>query len=218
MEWKRRVLVVEDEPLIASLLCESLGHEGFDAVASHTAIEAKESLFVHDPDAVLIDINLGSGPSGIQFGQFVHKTHPHVAQVFLTKFADPKTAGIDHWELPPGSSLLAKDQISDAKALVDALELALQESPAPIRHDQFASGLLSGLTKTQFTILQMAADGFTNSAIATHRNTTERNVEQRLQSVYQHFGIEITDEVNPRARAIRIFLEAGGMPGGHLIS
>jgi len=161
--------------------------EGFDAIYRHSAVSARKALVAHDPDVVIVDINLGEGPTGVQFGQWLHKAHPHVAQVYLTKFADPATAGFSQWDLPPGSSLLAKGRISDAQAVVTAVELALQESSSVTRHDLVAIGPLSGLTKTQFAIIQLAAQGLANSAIATHRNTTERAVEQRLKAVYEHF-------------------------------
>jgi hypothetical protein len=36
-------------------------------------------------------------------------------------------------------------------------------------------------------------------------------VEQRLQTVYELLGIQITPDINPRAKAIRMFIEAGGL-------
>lgn len=205
------MLIVDDEPLIAALLRDSMVQQGFDAVARHSAVEAKEAVAAHDPDVVILDINLGDGPSGVQFGQWLHRSHSHIAQVFLTRFADSNTLGSDHWELPPGVSLLSKDRISDAQTVVDAVELALQEAPAGVRHDLTSEGPLSGLTKTQFAVIQLAAEGLTNSAIAGLRQTTERAVEQRLKAVYQHFGLTPSDTINLRTRAVRTFFEAGGM-------
>ncbi|MDA2989624.1 MAG: response regulator, partial [Actinomycetota bacterium] len=106
MEWRRRILVVEDEPLIASLIADSLTREGFDVAIAHDALQAREQVQATDPDAALIDINLGSGPNGMHFGQWLHRTHPYVALVFLSRHVDPRTAGIEEWDVPPGSSFL----------------------------------------------------------------------------------------------------------------
>ncbi|MCF8549565.1 MAG: response regulator transcription factor [Pontimonas sp.] len=211
MDWKRRALVVEDEPLLASLLCATLHQHGFESISSHSAVGAREKIASFDPDVMIIDINLGDGPNGLQFGQWAYRTHPHVAQVFLTRFADPKTGGGSQWDLPPRSSVIAKDRIAEPEFLLDALELALQGSSKVVRHDLTDKGALSRLTKTQFTVLQLAAQGLTNSAIALQRNVSERTVEQRLQIVYVKLGIRVDERVNARARAIRIFLEAGGL-------
>ena len=68
--------MVEDEPLIASLIADSLTKEGFEAATARNAVEARDQVRNTDPDAAVIDINLGAGPSGTQFGQWLHRTHP----------------------------------------------------------------------------------------------------------------------------------------------
>jgi DNA-binding NarL/FixJ family response regulator len=213
MEWKRRVLVVEDDPLIRALISEYLVNANFDVDHSPDVIQAKQILNRVDADAAVIDINLGQGPSGVQLGQWIYRTTPHIALIFLTKHPDPRSAGLNSWELPPGSSMLSKDRISNPGALVHELESTLRSSPALTRHDLHTSGPLWRITKTQFEILRLAAHGLTNSAIATQRKTTERAVEQRLQAVYQALDIPINPDVNPRAQAIRIFFESGGITG-----
>jgi DNA-binding NarL/FixJ family response regulator len=213
MEWKRRVLVVEDDPLIRALISESLVKAHFDVDHSPDVIQAKQILNRADVDAAVIDVNLGQGPSGVQLGQWIHRTKPHIALIFLTKYPDPRSAGLNSWELPPGSSMLSKDRISNLDELVHELEATLRSSAAVTRHDLHASGPLSKITKTQFEILRLAAHGLTNSAIAAQRKTTERAVEQRLQAVYQALDIPINPDVNPRTQAVRIFFESGGITG-----
>jgi len=210
MTWQREVLVLEDEPLVSALLCGALSHAGFVAHPSLDALGAKDVASRNDLDAALIDISLGEGPSGVQFGQWLHRVHPHVALVFLTRFPDPRTAGLNNWELPPGATLLAKDRLSQSTAIIEALELALRQSPSVARHDKEMSGPLASLTATQYTILQLAARGLSNSAIAQLRGTSARTVEQRLQAAYRALNIENHPEINPRVQAIRIFIEAGG--------
>lgn len=56
MWWERRILVVEDEPLVASLICDALNHQGFLASSSPDAIDARAKVDETDPDAALIDI------------------------------------------------------------------------------------------------------------------------------------------------------------------
>lgn len=214
MEWNRRILVVEDEPLMASLISDLLSREGFTVRHSSDAVSARNDLVGLDPDAVVLDINLGAGPSGIQFGQWVHKTHPHIAIVFLTKTPDPMTAGSSSWEVPAGSAFLAKDSLESVQELVVAIEKALHQKGDAPRHDRLAHGPLSKLTETQYEILRLAAEGYTNAAIAAKRNTSQRTVEQRLQSACKALGIESLPDRNPRAQAIRIFVEAGGLLPG----
>ena len=211
MKWDRRILVVEDEPLLASLISESLAQAGFTTFTSADALTAREEVVASDPDAVLIDINLGSGPSGLQLAQWIHRTHPHVALIFLSQHVDPSTVGQENWEVPAGSAFLSKDRISDTRTLINAIEATLHQSESIPRHDLETISVLSKLTQVQLEILRLASLGLTNSAIATRRNTSSRTVEQRLQTVYESLGIHITPDINPRAKAIRMFIEAGGL-------
>lgn len=211
MQWARRILVVEDDVMVASLVAESLTREGFETAVAHNAVEAREQVQATDPDAAVIDINLGSGPSGLQVGQWLHRTHPHIALVFLSRHVDPRSAGAEQWHVPPGASFLSKDRMSEPQSLVHAIESALRQSPTITRHDLETTSRLSDLTATQIEILRLAAQGLTNTAIAERRGTSERTVEQRLQAVYVSLGIEASRSINPRVQAIRFFIEAGGM-------
>ncbi|MGA1416742.1 MAG: response regulator, partial [Candidatus Nanopelagicaceae bacterium] len=53
-----RVLVVDDEPGIASLLMETLRLAGFEAAIANTGIEALEDLKRSAFDLILLDVNL----------------------------------------------------------------------------------------------------------------------------------------------------------------
>lgn len=211
VQWARRILVVEDDVMVASLVADSLTREGFETAVAHSAVEAREQVQATDPDGAVIDINLGSGPSGLQVGQWLHRTHPHIALVFLSRHVDPRAAGLEKWQVPPGASFLSKGRMSEPQSLVRAIESALQQSPTITRHDLETTSKLKHLTATQIEILRLAAQGLTNTAIAERRGTSERTVEQRLQAVYEALDIEVTRTLNPRVQAIRFFLEAGGL-------
>ena len=203
--------MVEDQTFVASLIADSLTREGFDTSIAGNAIEARDQVHASDPDAAVIDINLGAGPSGMQFGQWLHRTHPYVALIFLTRHVDPRTVGFKQWDIPEGATFLSKDRMSDPKSLVQAIESALRQGPQLIRHDLETTSKLTHLTVTQLEILRLAAQGLTNAAIAERRGTSERTVEQRLQAVYDALGIEISKDANARVLAIKTFIESGGL-------
>lgn len=211
MKWQRRALIVDDEPLLASLIAKSFEASGFDAFIAHSAVEARTCVEERDPDVAIIDINLGSGPNGVAFGRWVHATHRHVALVFLSRYSDPHMSGKKEWGIPPGSTFLSKDHVGDPVSLIHAVEEALGQNSLPARHDLDFRSRFEKLTPTQLEILTLVAQGLTNAAIATRRGTSERTVEQRLQVIYESLGIAITRDMNPRVQAIRMFIEAGGL-------
>ena len=75
----RRVLLVEDDPLTLTLLESVIRTFGFDTFCAASATEAKKALATFDPDLAILDVDLGPGPTGLDFAKMISKTHPHVA-------------------------------------------------------------------------------------------------------------------------------------------
>ena len=212
MAWRRRILVVEDEPLVASLICEVLDQAGFETVSAGNAAEARDLAEAFDPDAALIDINLGAGANGVQLGAVLHRVMPHVALIFLTKYYDPRLVDGSHGSVPPGSSFLSKDQIADSKALVECIEATLRPGSEPPRDDLSVGRTISALSQAQMETLRLAALGLTNAAIASRRGISERAVERRLHVTYAALGIAASPEVNQRIEAVKRYITEAGMP------
>lgn len=62
-----RVVVVEDEALIAMALQASLAAMGYEVCAvAHSAAEANEAVAAHRPDLLTCDVDLGPGGSGVE--------------------------------------------------------------------------------------------------------------------------------------------------------
>jgi DNA-binding response OmpR family regulator len=55
---KRRILVVEDDVLLARALCDNLSYEGFDVALANDGRIALKKIESHKPDLVLLDIML----------------------------------------------------------------------------------------------------------------------------------------------------------------
>ena len=61
----RRILVVEDEPLLRDLIAKSVEASGFIVSTAANAADAKRAIKVSDPDALVLDIELGPGGTGL---------------------------------------------------------------------------------------------------------------------------------------------------------
>ncbi|TXH40398.1 MAG: response regulator transcription factor [Actinobacteria bacterium] len=217
-KWVRRLLVVEDTPLMASLLVESLTSAGYDVRAAASATAALDAIDDFDPDALLLDIDLGDGPSGVDLALRVHREHPDIAITFLTRLADLGLAGGDRKHLPPGSVYINKSAIADVADLVEGIEAALAGEAAhrplpPLDPGTPGADMLLTLTPTQLQVLRLASAGYTNAAIARRRGTSERAVEMLLQSASTRLGVVAESERNTRVVTIRRYLEAAGLAG-----
>jgi DNA-binding NtrC family response regulator len=86
--------VVDDEPIMAALLATALESGGYEVRTAPDAPKARADLDRFDPDMVVLDIALGRGPSGVDLAHVVHRRHPGVGILLLTKHPDLRTAGI----------------------------------------------------------------------------------------------------------------------------
>lgn len=208
----RCLLVVEDDSLTAALLSEVLVAQGFEVEVAQTAAEARHLLDEFAPDAALLDIVLGHGPSGVGLAHLIAREYPATAVLFLTRFRDAHAAGLVTMDMPAGCAFLRKDRIADATYLVDAIEAALRDHPGEFRHDLAEDDPLSGLTPNQQSVLRMVAQGLTNSAIARRRGITPSAVEQSLSAIFRSLGIDQGGDLNPRVQAARLYIAAAGVP------
>lgn len=208
----RRLLVVEDEPLMASLLAEVLRGHNFEVETASDVLEARALVKTFDPDAALLDISLGDGPSGLDLGHVLSLQRPDIALIFLTKHPDQRTAGVSMEDLPPGCGFLRKDRVRDADYLLENIEAVLAERPDRPRDDQDPAKPLAMLTSKQLEILRLMAMGYTNDFIAQYKDASLSSVERWAMQIFKAMGIDTRGKLNPRVEAVRQFVEAAGMP------
>ena len=208
----RKVLIVEDETLVANLLADSLKGAGFDTNVTKSVATARKALTQFDPDIALIDITLGHGPSGVELAYIMSQTHPATALIFLTKHPDLRTAGINEKDIPEGSGFLRKELISDTDYLVTSIEEIIHQFEADVRHDLDPSRPLSVLTDNQVEVLRMVAQGYTNTEIAKQRGISSSAVEQILGRIMRALDIGPDGILSQRVEVARVFIASAGLP------
>ena len=98
------------------------------AVYTHLGAEVLGQLVAEfDPDVMLLDVDLGSGPNGIHLAHVLNETRPDIAVLILTKYPDARSASRDGIELPPNVGFLRKHLVSDTAYLLKALEKVLAD-------------------------------------------------------------------------------------------
>ncbi len=209
-----RVIVVEDEPLMRDLLVVSLQHiPSLDIVGAYgDGPSAFAQIAVDNPDVALLDINLGSGWSGIETGLQLRKNKPALGIVLLSNYARPDLLS----ELPrtslPGWSYLLKKSVRDLATLTRAIEGSASNlvvlDPELVRLGQNRRhNPLNDLTPRQTQILALVAQGYTNSAIAKTLFLSEKSVENYLTTIYSTLHIESSSpDQHARVKATLCFL------------
>ena len=210
--FKPRVLIVEDDDFTGSLITGALANEGFETTLATTALAAKKAVQSFDPDAVLVDIDLGDGPNGIELVQVLRKSRPEIAVLLLSKYGDTVSAGAKDARIPDGVAYLKKSELHSTANLVEAITDTMRGKATTLRHDQGKSGRLGALTKSQREALQMMAQGLSNKEIAARKGVSLSSVEQLVNGVFKAFGLSHDDRVVPRVEAIRIYVSESGLP------
>ena len=84
-----RILLVEDEFLIRSLISECLAEEGFEVVEADNGTAALTILGSPDLfDALVTDVHMPGGPNGVQLALSARKMHPDLPVIFATGRVD----------------------------------------------------------------------------------------------------------------------------------
>lgn len=208
-DFERRIVVVDDEPIIRTLIASKFQELGFEAWPAADAIEAKKLVKAKDPDALVVDLDLGPGPTGIELITSLNAINPSLGFVLLTNFAPAA------WELKAAKNLkfVKKSEVLDFAVLVSALEEALQgRFGLTTEPSSSEAGPVSKLTKKQLIVLSKLAQGKTNQEISSDLEVSLGAVEQTIKRIYLTLGLEGRARASRRVAAARLYSRTMG-PG-----
>jgi len=203
-----RVVVVEDEPLLAELLTESLQTHD-DLVAREYISSGKQAVTDVDPralDAAVLDIDLGPGPDGVEVATAWRAVNPDLGLVFMTNVIEPAAL-----LLGGGLAYLPKRRATSVDALVDCVRMS---TSGAVMVDPEISGPLpsvgnhvASLSAHQERILRAIATGASNKKIAADLGLSVKSVENATAGALRSLGIDGTDEnVSVRVLAALTYL------------
>lgn len=90
--WDRKVLVVEDEPRIATLAAKALRREGYEVLVAEDGGLGLFLALTDRVDVVVLDLRL-PGRSGLDVLRDLHASRPKVRVVILTADDEPAVRG-----------------------------------------------------------------------------------------------------------------------------
>jgi DNA-binding NarL/FixJ family response regulator len=201
-----RVLVVEDDAFTRMTLVTvvtSLGHEVTGQAG--TVVDAMDEARTSRPDVVLLDLDLGAGPTGIDAAYGLRGLLPDVGIVVLSSYADARVMGRRARPLPPGALFVSKRDLSDVQVLEDAIRGSLQA-------DSPVAGPRGGVdfTDSQLELMRLVASGLSNDEIARRLWLTEPSVRRSITRLLRKLNIESSDTRNARVQLTRAYSELAG--------
>lgn len=162
---KHRILVVEDEEGILSLLEETLRIAGFDPITANSGAQALTFTRKESIDLVLLDVNLPL-LDGFQVLTKIRQTHPSMPVIMLTARQDKRDViegfnlGADDYVVKPFSVeeviLRVNALLRRSTPLEDAKLLTLGPiSLSPTTHEVKFHDEPIALSRTEFNLLQL---------------------------------------------------------------
>ena len=208
-----KVLIVENEGLFRDMLKISLGSipnmEIVDVVCDGlTAIQTSSQL---QPDVVLMDIELGGEPNGIEAGRTIKSNHPDMGMILLSAHKEREYVSMIASDDLSGWSYVLKQSVTDAGALVRAIEgaacgLVVMDQGVVNNMKPRKGSDTAGLTPRQQEVLSMMAKGYNNSAIAENLVLGTKSVENYINAIYQELHLGHNGSLHPRVQAVLTYI------------
>jgi len=199
-----RVLIVEDEPLIAENIAMYLNNHDFKVSGiAYDDEEAFGELKNNPPDAVLLDVNLESPKNGIDIAEYINSNN-RIPFVFLTSYSD-KTI-VDRAKKTNPAGYIVKP--FNEQTLYTTLEIALtnfasraNQHVPKLSLTRINQSLPSPLSDREFEVIQLIYDGKTNQQICDLLFIAMNTVKRHVTNAY--FKLD----VNSRSSAISLLRE-----------
>ncbi len=197
-----RILVIDDDALIATLVGDGLRMHGHDVTVAASPAEAHATIDGIDPHLLICDLNFVDGQSGAEFIAEVRETRPWVACVVLSSHRSPELAVADAHLLPLDVVYLVKSTVRSVDHILSAVQAAMTGRALDGADDDAAAVVVNPV---QAEVLRMLASGASTRALAEKRGTSVRAVESLLVRLYGTLGIDTSRDSNPRVDAIRMW-------------
>jgi serine/threonine-protein kinase len=213
-----RVAIVDDHVLLREGLARLLAEAGMKVVASEGDIDGfLGAVGASRPDVAIIDIRLPPTftDEGLRAADLVREHHPGTAVLVLSQYLDAGYAFRLLQSFPSGVGYLLKDRVSQVAVLVDAVQRVVAGEcvvdPSIVSRLVNRTGLtepLSALTSREREVLELMAEGRTNTAIGEQLFLSERTVEGNVRRIFDKLGLADTPQDNRRVLAVLAFLRA----------
>jgi DNA-binding NarL/FixJ family response regulator len=213
-----RIVIAEDSVLLRvglERLLADAGHDVVAAVDEPTALLAAVDRM--DPDLVIVDVRMPPTftDEGVRAAVLIRSQNPRIPVLVLSQYVEERYAAELIAADSAGLGYLLKDRVAEVGEFLRAVELIGQGGTALdpevvaqiVVRSRRADGL-DTLTPRERTVLQLMAEGRSNSAIAAELVVTPGSVEKHISAIFTKLGLPAEDTGNRRVLAVLRYLGA----------
>jgi serine/threonine-protein kinase len=209
-------VLADDEALLREGLARLLTEAGFEVAGTAGDATALLRLVeVRRPQLAVVDIKMPPDHSeeGLVAAQEIRRRFPHIGVLVLSHYLESRYAMSLVEELPERSGYLLKDRVSDIGVLTDALrriadgECVIDPTIVSrlIRHRRNI-GPLSQLTEREREVLELMAEGHSNSGVCQRLFLSPKTVEGHVNNIFRKLDIGDAPTYHRRVVAVLTFL------------
>jgi len=191
MEQKLRVLIVEDEVLIAKHIEDTLQNDNFTVVGiAHDSETALDYINNRNPEFIILDINIDGQKDGIEIAQIVKENY-EIPFMFLTALSDIST--LDRAKKVNPSGYIVKP--FKARDLISSITIGLynfefKKTDKKLTLNQVNKKSIEPLSQKEFEVLLDITEGFTNAQIAKKQYISLSTVKFHSQNIYSKLDVK----------------------------
>lgn len=205
-----RVMLIEDDSFTRTTIKAALQLQGIEIIHDTGSVgSAMKIASAAKPDAAVIDLDLGTGPNGIDLALGLRRVVPGIGIVLLTGFMDPRFLDPKVAHLPPGSRYVIKHKVHEIEILHYEIKKAIEGAGSKTDTPQISDVTGFKIPDAQIETLKFVANGLSNSEIAKLRDVSEKSVEQAISRLVAQFKINGSAQ-NKRVELSRIYFRYSG--------
>jgi RNA polymerase sigma factor (sigma-70 family) len=202
-----RILIVEDEPLIAEDISVTLQNADFIVCGiAYSFEDALQQLHSNQPDMVLLDINLNGGTEGIDIAERINAQYS-LPFIYLTSYSDRQTLERAKKTEPSGYIVKPFSEASLYTTIEVALHNYAQKLKAhfpEINLTRLNQLLPASLSEKEFEVLQLIYNGKTNQQIAEQLFISVNTVKKRISNSYLKIDAETRSGAIAKLRELMV--------------
>jgi DNA-binding NarL/FixJ family response regulator len=213
-----RIVIAEDSALLRTGIERILTDAGHEVVGSVPDASNLLSLVNEKrPELVIVDVRMPPTftDEGIRCAALLRSQNPDSPVLVLSHYVEERYASDLITSDTRGFGYLLKDRVADVPAFLEAIKVVGgggtmldPEVVSQILARSQRRSTLDQLTPRETEVLQLMAEGKTNSAIAATLFMSTGSAEKHIASIFAKLGLVQDDAENRRVLAVLRFLES----------